>query len=169
MGSLSVEHSTWPQNPFHMPLEEAARVGEEFEDGGRIWLGYYHEPRLIYAEPTFRKGGPWKASDRRTVHLAVDAFAPAGTPIHAPLRGEVVVAEYREGGHLDYGGGVIILRHETPDGDAFYTLYGHLNPAFLDHLTPPGDVIEKGQEFCCLGDPAQNGGWAPRMCISNWR
>jgi 4-aminobutyrate aminotransferase-like enzyme/Ser/Thr protein kinase RdoA (MazF antagonist) len=159
LGSLSVEHSTWPQNPFHMPLEEAARVGEEFEDNGRMWLGYYHEPRLIYAEPAFRKG-PWKASDRRTVHLAVDAFAPAGTSMFAPLRGEVFVAEYRAG-HLDYGG-VIILRHETPDGDPFYTLYGHLNPEFLDHLKP-GDVIEKGQQFCRLGDPTQNGGWAPHV------
>jgi 4-aminobutyrate aminotransferase-like enzyme/Ser/Thr protein kinase RdoA (MazF antagonist) len=159
LGSLSVEHSTWPQNPFHMPLEEAARVGEEFEDNGRMWLGYYHEPRLIYAEPAFRKG-PWKASDRRTVHLAVDAFAPAGTPMYAPLRGEVFVAEYRAG-HLDYGG-VIILRHETPDGDPFYTLYGHLNPEFLEHLKP-GDIIEKGQQFCRLGDPTQNGGWAPHV------
>jgi len=159
MGSLSVENSTWPQNPFHMPLEEAAKVGEEFEDGGRIWLGYYYEPRLIYADLAFRKG-PWKASDRRTVHLAVDAFAPAGTPLFAPLRGEVFVADYRAG-HLDYGG-VIILRHETPDGDPFFTLYGHLNPEFLDRLKP-GDVIEKGAEFCRLGDPSMNGGWAPHV------
>ena len=159
MSSLSVENSTWPQNPFHMPLEEAAKVGEEFEDQGRIWLGYYHEPRLIYAEPAFRKG-PWKASSRRTVHLAVDAFAPAGTPMFAPLRGEVFVAEYRAG-HLDYGG-VIILRHETPEGDPFFTLYGHLNPEFLDRLKP-GDVVEKGEEFCRLGDPGQNGGWAPHV------
>ncbi|MFY0620864.1 MAG: aminotransferase class III-fold pyridoxal phosphate-dependent enzyme [Pelagimonas sp.] len=159
LGSLSVENSTWPQNPFHMPLEEAAVVGEEFEDNGRIWLGYYHEPRLIYAEPAFRKG-PWKASDRRTVHLAVDAFAPAGTPMFAPLRGEVFIAENRTG-HLDYGG-VIILRHETPDGDPFYTLYGHLNPEFMDRLKP-GDVVEKGEEFCRLGNASQNGGWAPHV------
>ncbi|MBY6135623.1 aminotransferase class III-fold pyridoxal phosphate-dependent enzyme [Nocardioides marinus] len=159
MGALSVEESTWPQNPFHMPLDEAARVGEEYEDQGRIWLGYYHEPRLIYAEPAFRKG-PWKASNRRTVHLAVDAFAPAGTPMYAPLRGEVFVAENRSG-HLDYGG-VIILRHETPAGDPFYTLYGHLDPEFLDRLKP-GDVVEQGAEFCRLGAPEQNGGWAPHV------
>ena len=36
VGSLSVENSTCPQDPFAMPAEEAARVGEEFEDGGRI-------------------------------------------------------------------------------------------------------------------------------------
>jgi 4-aminobutyrate aminotransferase-like enzyme len=158
MGSLSVENSTWPQNPFDMPIEEAAQVGQEFEQGG-MWLGYYHEPRLIYTDAAFRKG-PYKASDRRTVHLAVDVFAPAGTPMYAPLRGEVFVAEYRAG-HLDYGG-VIILRHETPAGDPFYTLYGHLDPAFLDHLKP-GDVIEKGAEFCRLGDYTQNGGWAPHV------
>ncbi|WP_350333365.1 aminotransferase class III-fold pyridoxal phosphate-dependent enzyme [Coralliovum pocilloporae] len=159
MGSLSVEESTWPQNPFHLPAEEAARVGEEFEDNGRIWLGYYHEPRLIYTDDVFRKG-PWKASDRRTVHLAVDAFAPAGAPLFAPLKGEVFVAEYRDG-HLDYGG-VIILRHEIPEGDPFYTLYGHLDPEFLNRLKP-GDIVEKGAQFCCLGDPGMNGGWSPHV------
>jgi len=166
MGSLSVEHSTWPQNPFHLELEEASRIGEEFDDNGRIWLGYYHEPRLIYADVAFRKG-PWKASDRRTVHLAVDVFAPAETPLFAPLSGTVEGAEYRDG-HLDYGG-VIILRHETPEGDPFFTLYGHLNPEFLDHLKP-GDVVEKGQEFCRLGVPTKNGGWVPhvhfQMCLA---
>lgn len=159
LGSLSVENAVWPQNPFHMPLSEAAKVGEEFEDGGRIWLGYYHEPRLIYAEPAFRNG-PWKASDRRTVHLAVDAFTDTGTPMYAPLRGEVFVAENRTG-HLDYGG-VIILRHETPEGDAFYTLYGHLDPEFMDRLTV-GQTIEKGELFCRLGDATMNGGWAPHV------
>ena len=159
MGSLSVENSTWPQNPFHMPLQEAARVGEEFEDGGKIWLGYYHEPRLIYTEPAFRKG-PHKASNRRTVHLAVDAFAPAGTPMFAPLAGEVFVVENRTG-HLDYGG-VIILRHETPAGDPFYTLYGHLDPECCERLAQ-GDQIEKGAQFCRLGDASMNGGWAPHV------
>lgn len=159
LGSLSVENSTWPQNPFFMPLQEAARVGEEFENNGRVWLGYYHEPRLIYAEPAFRKG-PWKASDRRTVHLAVDAFAPAGKSLLAPLAGEVFVAENRNG-HLDYGG-VIILRHETPDGDTFFTLYGHLDPEFLERLKP-GDQVAKGERFCRLGNASQNGGWAPHV------
>ncbi|WP_417713386.1 aminotransferase class III-fold pyridoxal phosphate-dependent enzyme [Pseudophaeobacter arcticus] len=159
MGSLSVENSCWPQNPFHMPLAEAARVGEEFEDGDTIWLGYYHEPRLIYAEPAFRKG-PYKASNRRTVHLAVDAFAPAGTPMYAPMAGEVFVVENRTG-HLDYGG-VIILRHATPAGDPFYTLYGHLNPECCSRLKI-GDHIEKGAEFCRLGDASMNGGWAPHV------
>ncbi|SLN40145.1 2,2-dialkylglycine decarboxylase [Roseovarius albus] len=157
MGSLSVENSTWPQNPFHMPLEEAARVGEEF--GPEWWLGYYNEPRLIYAEPGFRKG-PWKASDRRTVHLAVDVFTPEGTALYAPMDATVEVVEDRDN-HLDYGG-VVILYHETPDGDGFYTLYGHLDPELCDRLKP-GDKIAKGEAFAKLGDPTQNGGWSPHV------
>ncbi len=157
MGSLSVENSTWPQNPFHMPLDEAARVGEEFGEGP--WLGYYSEPRLIYAEPGFRKG-PWKASDRRTVHLAVDVFAPAGTTLYAPLSGRVEVVENRIS-HLDYGG-VVILHHETPEGDPFYTLYGHLDPEICSRLKP-GDPVAQGAAFARLGDASQNGGWAPHV------
>ncbi|WP_171133077.1 MULTISPECIES: aminotransferase class III-fold pyridoxal phosphate-dependent enzyme [unclassified Ruegeria] len=157
LGSLSVENSTWPQNPFDMPLSEAARVGSEFGEG--LWLGYYNEPRLIYAEPGFRKG-PWKASDRRTVHLAVDVFAAAGTELYAPLAGRVEVVENRDN-HLDYGG-VVILRHETPKGDPFYTLYGHLDPECCDRLKP-GDPVEHGAVFARLGDPGQNGGWAPHV------
>lgn len=157
MGSLSVENSTWPQNPFHMPLSEAAQVGAEF--GPDWWMGYYNEPRLIYAEPGFRKG-PWKASDRRTVHLAVDVFAPAGSLLHAPLSGRVEAIENRTG-HLDYGG-VVILHHETPEGDPFYTLYGHLDPEVCDRLKP-GDPVAQGATFCRLGDATQNGGWAPHV------
>jgi len=157
MRSLSVENSVWPQNPFLMPLEEAARVGEEF--GEDLWLGYYNEPRLIYTEPGFRKG-PWKASDRRTVHLAVDVFAPAGTVLHAPMSARVEALENRDS-HLDYGG-VVILHHETPEGDPFYTLYGHLDPEVCDRLKP-GDPVAQGAAFARLGDASQNGGWAPHV------
>lgn len=157
MGSLSVEESTWPQNPFDMPLGDAARVGEEFGQG--IWLGYYGEPRLIYTAPAFRKG-PWQASNRRTVHLGVDIFAPAGRAVQAPLTGTVEAIENRSG-HLDYGG-MIILRHETPEGDAFCTLYGHLDPECCGRLKP-GDVVAKGTAFCHLGNATQNGGWAPHL------
>ncbi len=157
MGSLSVENSVWPQNPFRMTRNEAARVGEEFGDG--IWLGYYNEPRLIYTEPGFRKG-PWKASDRRTVHLAVDVFAPAGTILHAPLSGRVEAVANRDA-HLDYGG-VVILHHETPEGDPFYTLYGHLDPEVYDRLKP-GDPVAQGAAFAQLGDASRNGGWSPHV------
>jgi len=159
MGPLSVAASTTPQNPFDLSPQEAALVGQEFEDQGRIWLGYYAEPRLIYTADAFRKG-PWKASNRRTVHIAVDAFAPAGRSLHAPMEATVAVVENRYM-HLDYGG-VVILSHKTPGGDLFYTLYGHLNPEVTTTLKI-GQTLKKGEAFCKLGTPAQNGGWSPHV------
>ena len=159
MGSLSVENSLWPKNPFLLPPEEAVRVGEEIEHKDDFWMGYYNEPRLIYVESAFRNG-PWKASDRRTVHLAVDIFAPTSTRVYSPLDGRVAVAENRVG-YLDYGG-VIILEHKTPGNDIFYTLYGHLNPEFMERIKV-GDTIGAGTFFCQLGDEKMNGGWAPHL------
>jgi Ser/Thr protein kinase RdoA (MazF antagonist) len=123
MGSLSVESSTTPQDPFSITPVEAANLGAEFGANGSIWLGYYGEPRLVYTEQAFR-GGSRKIDNRRTVHLGIDVFAAAGTPVHAPLEATVAFTGIRAA-YLDYGG-VVILRHETPNGDAFVTLYGHL-------------------------------------------
>ena len=159
MGSLSVEESTTPRNPFQITACEAATAGMAFHEEAPIWMGYYAEPRLIYTEDFFRLG-PWKASDRRTVHIAVDVFADAETPLFAPLAGTVEYASYRDT-NLDYGG-VIILRHETPDGDAFFSLYGHLSKASVDVLET-GQRIEKGQQFARLGVPAENGRWSPHV------
>jgi 4-aminobutyrate aminotransferase-like enzyme/Ser/Thr protein kinase RdoA (MazF antagonist) len=157
--SLSVEEVASPLNPFSLPAEEAAELGAKYSRAYPMWLGYYNEPRLIYTAPAFRLG-PWKASDRRTVHLAVDIFAPSGTPLYAPMEGVVVSAEYRPD-TLDYGG-VIMLEHETPAGDRFYTLYGHLDPAFIQTLKL-GQNVPKGSAFCSLGSQDCNGGWPPHV------
>jgi 4-aminobutyrate aminotransferase-like enzyme/Ser/Thr protein kinase RdoA (MazF antagonist) len=159
MKSLSVENTSVPENPFELKSDEAKAIG--FDPGGQanVWLGFYNEPRLIYTAPAFRMG-PWKASNRRTVHIAIDVFADEGSKLFAPLDGEVFTAEYRDS-QLDYGG-VIILKHTTPNKDEFFTLYGHLDPIFLNNLKV-GDKIEKGQSFCQLGAPDLNGGWAPHV------
>lgn len=159
MGALSVDQSSEPQNPFNLTTAEAACLGGDPTGSAAPWLGFYREPRLIYTDPAFRKG-PWKASDRRSVHLGVDIFAPAGTSIHAPLDGEVIIAENRDL-PLDYGG-MIVLRHTTTAGDNVFTLYGHLDPEFADTLRP-GAQISAGDVFCHLGAQAVNGGWAPHL------
>ena len=157
--SLSVENASVPQNPFKLQNGEAKNIGFEFRDRANFWLGFYNEPRLIYTAPAFRLG-PWKASNRRTVHIAIDVFADESTELFAPLDGEVFTAEYRDD-QLDYGG-VIILKHITPSKDEFFTLYGHLDPVFLNNIKV-GDKIAKGQKFCQLGASDVNGGWAPHV------
>ncbi|MEH6359884.1 MAG: aminotransferase class III-fold pyridoxal phosphate-dependent enzyme, partial [Amylibacter sp.] len=155
MGSLSVENATIPQNPFDLTRQEAAEIDME----APVWLGYYAEPRLIYTDAAFCKG-PWKANNRRTVHLGVDVFAPSGMQIHTPLAACVEFTDNRTG-HLDYGG-MVILRHETTEGDTFFTLYGHLDPASFAELSV-GQVLAKGEVLAALGDITQNGGWAPHL------
>ena len=154
--SLSVAESTLPQNPFDLTPEEATTLGVETQG---FHLGYYAEPRLIYTDKAFYKG-PFKASNRRTVHIGVDIFAPAGTRVHAPLNATVEAVENRKD-NLDYGG-LVILRHEIEKGAPFFTLYGHLNPESIGALTA-GQLIKKGQTIAALGEQQHNGGWAPHL------
>ena len=153
---LSVGECPVPANPFDLTDAEAASLGGAV--GGEFRLGRYGEPRLIYTSPPFRSGDGNTAA-RRTVHLGVDVFAPAGTPVAAPCDGRVHCAENRSG-RLDYGG-LVILRHECEAG-SFFTLYGHLDADCLDRLTP-GTDISAGDAFARLGDVAQSGGWAPHL------
>lgn len=156
--SLSVEGCSVPQNPFELMTSEARALGVSITTAD-VWLGYYNEPRLVYTDNAFRQG-PWKASDRRTVHLGVDVFASSGTKIHAPLDGVVCVVENRQAS-LDYGG-LVVLQHATPSGDGFYSLYGHLNPDVCQKLNQ-GQKLKAGDVFAELGTQEKNGGWAPHL------
>ncbi len=123
--------------------------------GAEIGVGRYDEPRLIYNSPLFTAQG-----EPRTIHLGLDLFAPAGTPVRAPLDGTVYAFAYNAA-PLDYGH-IITLQHETGDGDQFFTLYGHLGAeSFKSWQT--GQQIKAGEQFATLGAPAENGGWTPHL------
>jgi len=126
-----------------------------------VGFGGYGEARMVYTMPAF--ADPLAApGERRTVHLGVDLFAPAGTPVHAPLDG-IVCAAANNATPLDYGP-VIILEHATGDGVPFFTLYGHLSADSLDGLRP-GRRIARGDRFARLGTPDVNGGWTPHLHV----
>lgn len=110
-------------------------------------IGRYDEERAIYTAPEFQTpDGRW-----RTRHMAVDLFAPAGTPVYAPFDGVVEVRENRNR-RGDYGG-LLVLRH----GD-FWTLHGHLDPSTL-----ASGEVRAGQEIARLGAAEVNGGWEPHL------
>lgn len=137
-----------------------ARVEDAMRDAGvRVAIGRYDEPRLLYSSPLFA-GGDGPLDERRTIHLGLDIFADAGTSIHAPLAGRVHAYAYNPGA-LDYGA-MIILRHETDDGLAFFSLYGHLSRDSLSGLSV-GQVLARGERFASLGAPNENGGWTPHL------
>jgi 4-aminobutyrate aminotransferase-like enzyme len=141
------------------PKLTARIFGAMSEAGVRIGVGRYDEARMLYTSPLFASGGAW-TGERRTVHLGIDLFTEAGSPVFAPIEGEVYAFAHNPA-PLDYGH-VIILKHRTPDGHAFYTLYGHLSAESLEGLTA-GDPITKGEKIASLGGPGENGGWTPHL------
>jgi len=160
MVSLAVGDCALPRDPTRLTDEEARHlVDPDLLAVQPVQIGYFAEPRLIYTEPAFRKTAD-EIGDRRTVHLGIDIFAPAGTPVFAPQDGIVLHVENRSG-RLDYGG-VVILEHVTDDGDRFFTLYGHLESRTVLALKP-GEPVAAGAQFAALGDPSNNGGWDPHL------
>lgn len=124
--------------------------------GARYGLGPYGERRTVYATPQFADAA---SAERRTRHLGIDVFAPAGTPVHAPLPGTVRHVTYNAD-PLDYGH-TLILEHDA-GGRACWTLYGHLGGT-LPGLVIPGQHVSAGQHIADLGDWPENGGWAPHV------
>jgi murein DD-endopeptidase MepM/ murein hydrolase activator NlpD len=125
------------------------------EAGTGYAFGRYAEPRELYNSEHFTGG-----TESRTVHLGLDLFCGAQTPVFAPLdaKVEVLANNQRE---LDYGP-MLVLRHEGPGGDKFFTLYGHLGPEVLDDLQT-GQAISAGQRIATVGSPPGNGNWPPHL------
>ena len=119
-------------------------------------LGLYCEQRAVYEAPAFADAA---SPERRTVHLGIDVFAPAMTPVYAALPGRVLYVTYNAD-HLDYGN-TLILQHDA-GGVSFYTLYGHL-AGTLPGLLAVGDAVTPAQLIAHLGDWHENGGWAAHL------
>ncbi len=126
--------------------------------GAELGIGRYDEARDLYASDTFVGDAP-ADGERRTVHLGVDLFLPAGAPVFAPYDGTVLSAVDNDT-ELDYGP-TLILRHEPADGPVFHTLYGHLGRDALER--EPGSRVARGQRIASLGDIDGNGGWPPHL------
>lgn len=130
------------------------------ERGAAVGAGRYGEPRLLYSTPLFASAD--EDAERRTIHLGIDLFAPAGTAVHAPLAGRVRLAS-DNAAPLDYGP-LIVLEHRTAGGDTFHTLYGHLTRESLEGMTP-GRAIAAGEPFAAIGAADVNGGWTPHLHV----
>lgn len=95
----------------------------------------------------------------RRLHLGVDIWGPAGTPIFAPLGG--MIHSFAFNNHFgDYGATLIVL-HQL-DGLPFYTLYGHLSLKDIENIST-GQYVTRGQEIAHFGFPHENGHWPPHL------
>jgi 4-aminobutyrate aminotransferase-like enzyme/Ser/Thr protein kinase RdoA (MazF antagonist) len=101
-------------------------VSERLRDG--YGLGRYGEARLMYSQTN-------SAAEPGTVHLGVDVFAPAGTPVRAPFEG---VIERIEGNRL-------CLRH----GPGLRVVLGRIQPSVR-----AGERVARGQTLGAVAEAA---------------
>jgi murein DD-endopeptidase MepM/ murein hydrolase activator NlpD len=139
-----------------MPAYSDRAFDTWFADHAGFGIGPYGEKRTVYASDQFADAA---SPERRMIHLGIDVFAPALTPVHAPLPGLVRHVTYNAD-PLDYGH-TLILEHASPVGP-FFTLYGHL-AASLPRLVAPGQTVAAGDHIADLGDWPENGGWAAHL------
>ncbi|GAB2450715.1 hypothetical protein GCM10011375_36020 [Hymenobacter qilianensis] len=124
---------------------------------GLIGVGGYLENRIIYRRSPGLFGDP--TVHPRSLHLGVDVWVRAGTPVWSPLPATVhSLADNENFG--DYGP-TVILEHEL-EGTTFYTLYGHLGRREVA-LLRPGMLVEPGVTFAEVGPHPENGDWPPHL------
>lgn len=123
--------------------------------GAVVGVGGYNEHRVIYRRsPHFNQ-----TEEPRCIHLGIDLWAAAGTPVLAPLEG--VVHSFQDNAHFGDYGPTIILQHEVA-GQPLYSLYGHLSRTSLLGLEK-GMPIRAGQQLAEIGPFPENGDWPPHL------
>ena len=148
-----------PEAPNTMALN--ARIAADMATAdAKVAVGGWGEARPIYTGHAFGRNLSDPLAVARTHHLGVDISLAAGSRVHAPMEGTVWAAGYAPD-PFDYGGYVILV-HLIPTGEKFYSLYGHLAPKSLSHLSV-GTRVRAGEKFAELGTYEENGGWWPHL------
>ena len=135
-------------------------INRYLEDNeAEICFGGYGEVRPFYTSDAYQVEGN-SGAQWRTVHLGIDFWTKAGTPVFAPLAG-TIFSFANNAGDCNYGP-TIILEHQISETFTFYTLYGHLSLESLEGLEK-GMSIEKSQKIATIGAPPVNGNWSPHL------
>lgn len=125
------------------------------QTGARYAIGGYMERRAIYESRALFDG----EAEPRSLHLGIDIWGPAGTPVYTPLAGTVhSFADNNNNG--DYGP-TIILQHLLK-GFTLYSLYGHLDRQSLSGLKT-GQSVNISRQIGRLGNIVENGNWPPHL------
>ncbi|WP_242920464.1 peptidoglycan DD-metalloendopeptidase family protein [Pontibacter liquoris] len=125
------------------------------QQGATIGVGGYLEHRFIYS----RSAHFDVQAKSRNLHLGIDVWVEAGTPVYTPL--EATVHSFQDNANFGDYGPTIILEHEL-EGVPFYTLYGHLTRTSLQGLQV-GKSFGKGQKIADVGPFPENGDWPPHL------
>lgn len=117
-----------------------------------LGIGGWLEDRYIY-----KSREQFNLGKSRTIHLGVDIWMPAGTPLFTPEDCEVHSFANNEG--FGNYGPTIILKSLTKE---IYYLFGHLSLESLSGMQK-GQIIKEGKHFAEIGDYPINGDWPPHL------
>ncbi|MGY6523400.1 MAG: peptidoglycan DD-metalloendopeptidase family protein [Mongoliitalea sp.] len=143
-------------------FEQLRQAGKEFGIGG------YFEHRAIYKRSQVFATG---AADFRDIHMGIDIWTAAFTPIFAPLDG--VIHSFQDNAGFGNYGPTIILEHSIHN-HTLYSLYGHLCLEDLKDIHV-GQMIKAGEKIAHVGPLPENGDWPPHLhlqlmwdMLGNW-
>lgn len=126
------------------------------KNNSKVAFGGYNEVRNLYKSSTLFNDDE---KEERNIHIGMDLWIKAGTPILAALDGTVYGFDFNAG-KGNYGP-TIILEH-TIENQTFYTLYGHLSMESIAEIEI-GTHFKKGQQMATLGNSSVNGGYSPHL------
>lgn len=124
--------------------------------GKKFGIGGYMENRAIYRRSEVFAT---ESADFRNIHLGVDIWSEAGTPIFAPYAGKI--HSFQDNVGFGNYGPTIILEHQL-EGKKLYSLYGHLFRKDLEKLQV-GKEFQAGDLLCHVGPFPENGDWPPHL------
>jgi murein DD-endopeptidase MepM/ murein hydrolase activator NlpD len=136
-----------------------AYINEKLASANAVYgIGGYGEHRTVYSNSRLfdaRKPG----EEPRRLHLGIDIWGPAGTPVYAFMGGRVHSFAFNDN-KGDYGA-TIVLQHQL-EGISFHTLYGHLGVQDIATLSE-AQYVTRGQCIGHFGTPEENGHWPPHL------
>ncbi|MEA3362121.1 MAG: peptidoglycan DD-metalloendopeptidase family protein [Thermodesulfobacteriota bacterium] len=146
---MSKESSIFDNMEVRDQREFQRRLDELMVDTYSWGLSSYLENRQ-----TILSDCPQMVRESRFYHLGLDIIVPLETPLYAPLAATVKESGYEEG-EGNYGG-YVLLQHDNPGFDTFYSFYGHLQKKSLPGA---GRQFAAGDAFALIGDFHENGNW----------
>jgi len=121
----------------------------------RYGIGGYDEHRTLYSRSELFDN----SIEPRRLHLGIDIWAEAGTPVYAPLSGQIHSFRFNDA-FGDYGA-TLILEHVL-DGLTIHSLYGHLSLSSIAGLQK-GTKVKQGEKIAEFGIFSENGNWPPHL------
>jgi len=138
----------------------ASYVTQELKTSDALYgIGGYAEYRSFFYSRS-NVFDPLKPGEEpRRLHLGIDIWGDAGTPVYAFMGG--MVHSFAFNNRFGDYGATLILLHQL-DGIGFYSLYGHISLRDITNIQG-GQYVNRGEEIAHFGGPSENGNWPPHL------